>query len=386
MFGRGENTNLNACVGQNGSPGPEYYSGGYDEAVHILCQAIIKKGVGPDEIIYPILFSARHRVELFLKNQIQYIGNIRKRVGVDTARLIKTHSIEALWSLLSTITSECDTRYAPLIDSMHLYMEQLVQIDDTGETFRYCYSTDHKKHLEGHRLLNIQYFYTEYCKLNESIHKFEILTGYLQEEYATGTFTNSLSRDDLVDISKRLPPRHEWGSEKFETEREEIKQQYRLSSRELSVAFDLIKSNRELAANIGCELPLKEISKEKLLRFLEVRQKVTGIDYGLSMKEIIAKGRSPADYELYNLLVGEFSIDEMAAVLAIASMSGRLFVEHFGRQLDTYRLGETVEGLAGYLNGKSYITPKVIEGLREMRLESYIKFVADSGFDLQAQY
>lgn len=387
MFGRGENTNLNACVGNNGEPGPEYYSGGYDEAVHILCKAIIKKGHSPDEIVYPILFSARHRVELFLKSQIQYVGMIRERKNVDTAKLIKTHSIEKLWELLNTIAVDCDSRYLPLLDELHEYIEHFVHIDDTGETFRYCYSTEHKKHLQDRALINIEVFYNGYCQLNSIIQRFEETTSTLQGEYATKTFTQSLSRENLVAISKRLPPLSSWGEEVFAIERERIKTDYKLGSKELSDAFNLIKSNRELASNLGCELPLREVSKEKVLQFLEVRHRITKATSALSMKEQFARGHRPEDNELYHLLVESFSVDEMAAILALSVMtSHRYYVEDFDRELQSHKLGDTVKELAIYLDGKSYIAPRVIEGLKLMRLESYLKHLADNGFDMSCEY
>lgn len=59
-------------------------------------------------------------------------------------------------------------------------------------------------------------------------------------EYSLGTFTKSLSRADIWDISKRLPVYEEWRTEKFKEVKDEIKQEYHLGSKEFSDAVNLI--------------------------------------------------------------------------------------------------------------------------------------------------
>ncbi|MCU4339130.1 hypothetical protein KTH08_18045, partial [Acinetobacter dispersus] len=69
-------TKYNACVGNNGWVGMSTYIDGFHSSTVILLEALIndvdKKSYdgffwGVDTCVYPILFSARHFLELFLK-------------------------------------------------------------------------------------------------------------------------------------------------------------------------------------------------------------------------------------------------------------------------------------------------------------------------------
>ena len=88
------------------------------------------------------------------------------------------------------------------------------------------------------------------------------------DEYSLGTFTKNLSRTDIWDISKRLPDYEEWKTEEFREIKEEIKQEYRLGSKEFSEAVNLIKQNRLFSANIGCEKIFGTITEEELKEYL----------------------------------------------------------------------------------------------------------------------
>lgn len=73
---------------------------------------------------------------------------------------------------------------------------------------------------------------------------------YLKLEYSTGSYTKKLSRNDLKKISSTLPTMSKWKDESFNDVRNSIKEQYKISYKELSEAINIIISHHEFSLNI----------------------------------------------------------------------------------------------------------------------------------------
>lgn len=381
VFSKGQNISLNACVGRNGWPDTGYYANGFDDAVHIMCRATITKGCDPDEIIYPIVFCARHRIELFLKMQIRVIAGIKDGATVPEPKLMRTHDLRDLWDMYVEVARLCDPRFESFILVVELAILEFAEVDPTGETFRYAYDNNNKKHLEDKiSLINVEVFYSAFCTLSKALKELEVLADFLHVEYCTGTYTKFASRLLVEEISKDLPLRTSWGDDGFREVKKEIAEKYGLSQRNLSEVIGLISSHREFAFNVGEELLLEDISAEKILRFLELRIKVTSESEALSWRELIWSGPEWGA-ELYRVLINSYSITEMSALLAIADVAGRMrYSEEYDEVLESYKSGEDdVVEFAGYLYGKSFIAPKIIDGLKKMRQISTLKLICDAG-------
>lgn len=79
----------NACVGNNGWTGIRAYIHGYQAATLVMLESVLKsvnsrKDVPEDAnywyvdtAIYPILFSARHYIELYIKEKIYEINSFK---------------------------------------------------------------------------------------------------------------------------------------------------------------------------------------------------------------------------------------------------------------------------------------------------------------------
>lgn len=95
----------------------------------------------------------------------------------------------------------------------------------------------------------------------------DVRAGSCVDEYSLGTFTKSLSRTDIGEISKRLPFYEEWRTEKFKEVKDQIKQEYQLGSKELTDALNLIKKHRLFSSNIGCERMFGTITEDELKEY-----------------------------------------------------------------------------------------------------------------------
>ena len=87
-------------------------------------------------------------------------------------------------------------------------------------------------------------------------------------EYKTGTFTKSLSREQLKEISKLLPNPHIY-NDSIKGVKILIQEKYKISSNEFDNALDIINKHREFSNNRGKEIIFSTLSKSTLEKFGE---------------------------------------------------------------------------------------------------------------------
>lgn len=256
-FKSGPNTQFNSCVGKNGLLSSSYLDG-YKESVKVMYEKIIEDTHNLDTLIYPMLFCARHSIELFLKNSIIDISKIK--TSIDFSKLVNTHDLEILWNKYKKYSlKNFDFRFHSLVNKQEELISDYFEIDATGQTFRYQYTKENKIHLEKFPLINVKHFYSRYQKLLQFIDSVTELLKNLKIEYKYGVHTDELSREEIRQIAKKLPNCKYWKEEKFNEEKEKIKQEYNLSSRKLSKAIDIIKNHYEFSSYIGVENRIKKV-------------------------------------------------------------------------------------------------------------------------------
>ena len=269
-----EESHLNACVGNNGYVDQRSYGDGFADAVKILTKAIVDgkdKNAYLDTLIYPICFCARHHIELFLKKQIIIIQDIRKVPNDST--IFSAHDISNLWDRMELIASQTDRRFIEPLAKMKPYVEDFGQIDPTGQTFRYPFSTEAEKHLVKTPVINIPNFRKRYLELLELTSTFESMADYISSEYEQGTYTTQLSREEIRLIAHKISPHSEWGTEPFNVLKEELRKPLGISSKSFDNALRLIRNHREFAPLVGLEIPLVELTAGSLDNFQAIAEK-----------------------------------------------------------------------------------------------------------------
>lgn len=202
---------------------------------------------------------------------------------------------------------DVDSRIKDSFDPVLPYITYFEDIDPRGDAFRYL--SDHKgnPHLEKNRIRRIDLLAVGFLHktIREAFEKLRLLLHHMQKEYETGTFTNHLSREQLKDISKMLPPPQEF-TVKIKKNKETIKNKYQISSREFDKALDLIKRHREFSCNMGNERIFSHLSESTLKIFGEC---ATGqLDWEQAAKEI--------------------HFDELCLLYTFSDISGWKYMEH----------------------------------------------------------
>lgn len=262
------NTSLNACVGTNGWNDINNYIYGYKRNVEYLYENITKCDWDIDGMVYPLCFSARHFIELSLKNIVHLIDLVLKEIkgivndDLDN-KLKKTHNLNILYELSKSLAFELDSRMEIEILKLQQYINDFSNIDSTGETFRYPFNQHDEHSLDDLSCINLVIFYTRFTELSEIIEQCSNCVLFLIHEYSTKTYYKNYGRNVIEKISDELPDYSTWRQSSFDVIKMNIIAKYSLKSKkELYGIIDIIKQHPEFSSKIGIENKISELTKE----------------------------------------------------------------------------------------------------------------------------
>ena len=270
-----EEDTIIACVGDNGGTTDDDIRNGFKRTVEILIKSLKVSQEVEDLLVYPIVYNARHSIELSLKIVIKMLWELERKKKIshsvefiaERKKKLHTHNIEELYKMACE-NKNIDRRIPAYFENIE-DMIQFYYFDEEGDAFKYELNKDDQPHMIKNKIshISIELLETEF---KEVMKKFDDLICFLEscvDEYSLGTFTKSLSRVDIWEISKKLPAYEEWSTEKFKEVKEQIKQEYRLGSKELSDALNLIKEHRLFSTNIGCEKIFGTVTEDELKEY-----------------------------------------------------------------------------------------------------------------------
>lgn len=139
---------MNACL--NLSRESDYgFRHGYRRAGFSLAEWVNNNGVEQDSLVFPIVHSYRHHVELMLKHLIRSGCSLlgREATSQETGTL-RCHSLDRLWTAFMPIlaaVSEASAMSPPPGDQLagvESYIRQITAVDPGSDSFRYAYSRD----------------------------------------------------------------------------------------------------------------------------------------------------------------------------------------------------------------------------------------------------
>lgn len=278
-----DRSEMNACVGQNGQPGYTDYANGFSVAAAILIEKVIQEKddkflqYNLDELIYPIVFTMRHSVELRLKHTANYLQTLADKTSreIENFNHAQQHDIAIIFDYISKSAIRLDERYKFHIDAIAPFINDIAEIDPTGQTFRYPYdSTGKNKHLEDVSLINIYVLQDGFSKLEKLLSNLHELNKHIIEEYNEKSFTKNLSRLQLFKLARMLPTYDEWSHDNFDRARLDCRTHFEVSGNELSKAIDIIKIHYEMAPLIGLKVPLQAALKSDLIAFFDIWTKL----------------------------------------------------------------------------------------------------------------
>lgn len=321
----------NACVGDNGAPGMVDYAEGFASAANaLLDSAIADQGMEltVDTLVYPVCFTMRHAIELFLKRvtvDLARIGAVRG-VPLPAFDLVASHDLGLIWAYVKTHAPATDERLASLVSKLDEYVTDVADMDATGQVFRYPFDLENKKHLSSIGIINFVILKRRFNEIQPLLEALNRTAVDLVEEYSWGTCTKSLSRLQIRRIAAELPPKAKWGEAFFDQVKADLKAKYMLGSKELSTAIDLIKKRHEMAACIGAPVPIPGLEVAALERFFDTWCSANDVELVINPRPPrIVSAADIADalredlhrQELGNALATEIDPDQYAVIKAL---------------------------------------------------------------------
>jgi hypothetical protein len=148
LFRPASPTGFNACVGSNGGPYDfKDYALGYFEAGSRIVSSLLSDEWMLDVLIYPLVFAYRHGIELSLKDlavQLPMVWDEESEVEL-------THLLLDNWVRIKTYLIR-EQEFDPentLIDQVDTILNDFLEIDQTGQVFRYPTDRSGVNHLDG---------------------------------------------------------------------------------------------------------------------------------------------------------------------------------------------------------------------------------------------
>ncbi|TCB00886.1 hypothetical protein E0H65_08065 [Rhizobium leguminosarum bv. viciae] len=338
FFSLPANSEWNALIGTQGSS--VNYADGYIEAALDLANLIInEQRIGQrDTLVLPILYNARHAIELHLKLVIGlFVG-----VGVLKSGHVPNHDIASHHRFLIDAKIP-DLTFRCLLEELQPFVDSLAKVDDDGQELRYSTNRDGQKSLEDRALVNIAVIRESLAVLKDSLERFKYHAIDHCDDFHTGTQTSYLSRKDLYALARTLPKKEMWSEPDFDKCKAAMMKHFDIGSRQFSIALNTILNRRELKAIIGVETPLIYVSDESAI-FLATQwrlihppreQSELGIDYfNRDFEEIFA--RQKVEKSAIDAILATLGPDELADAETVYYLArNRDYPEHYESNLDS---------------------------------------------------
>ncbi|AWX99338.1 hypothetical protein A8139_04455 [Marinomonas primoryensis] len=247
---------FNACVGENSLHDLKTYSNGYMEASILLLNTVLdNRLIGQmDTLVHPILYSARHAIELTIKYTLFELNKCDLKT--EEAK-ISGHNLCKLWKLFEAIAQQ-DSRLRNCYENIDPILKELDAADRDAQDFRYPVGnakngTPATQTLAGKRIVDLVTVREMITYLEEQLKSLQELSVIVSIERNLGTYTQDLNRDELkklaIDCGKGTPPYYPEAKKTWQ-------KNYSLSGHGFGRAMKKIRSHREFAGYAGVEKDL----------------------------------------------------------------------------------------------------------------------------------
>ncbi|MGJ8641148.1 MAG: hypothetical protein ACSHYA_17285 [Opitutaceae bacterium] len=349
-----------ACVGENGFHDYETYATGYMRAAHHLLDKIAADNLllERDTIVFPILYNARHGMELSLKGILIELTRCNLRGEPEGAwksrykvliQWKQGHRLNELWSILEECRS-FDRRLDETCGELSKVIKKFTAVDETGEDFRYPLNRANTPTMKEKYTVDLVSAKELLAYAEERFLELFHVVEKITEERGFKSFTSELNREELRRLSLELPPIEQWGDgDEFSTVREAWKDRLELSSKAFDRAIEFIKKHREFASNIGIQASFEYLTKDLLSDIVEAAFEVaieTGKDSrSIVMASEVINGGSEDCLNAYEMLK-----DRLTGA-TIAEMSAIFYTGCHRKQSEEYEL--TLQHLLNISKGES---------------------------------
>ncbi|MBV7259005.1 hypothetical protein [Erythrobacter crassostreae] len=316
FFERVRDGEWNACVGTQGFE--LNYVEGFLDAAAIVADALVDGEMfgGRDTLAMPILYNARHGLELALKF---VIGSLARSGMIADRPGDPDHDIFAYWEHLDA-QSVPDHRSRELVTKLRPFVVSLDAIDKNGGELRYFENRDGRRSLGRNPTIHLKLVRANVHRLKSLVRALTDRVEGLEVEWPTGTFTKLLSRTDLVEVAKMLGPRSTWTEADFDDRRKAVKVRFGIGNGPLTEAINTIERSGELGVHLGKLSRPEHLTGERLIELADLwlaahppRQGDGKVAFLTSqdISQLLENGL-PEQAKLDQMVLERFSLEEVA--------------------------------------------------------------------------
>lgn len=368
---------FNACIGTNSLHDLRTYAEGYLQASQMLLDNIFEKRLAyeRDTLVHPILYSARHAIELSIKHVLVRLNETDIKTD---ERLLHGHGLKELWELFKQQTL-FDRRLVSVVGDVDSIVVQLDQADPDAQDFRYPVNTDGQQTLDGKVIVDLITVKELVDFLKDRMLYLFNLTEFVVDERQISAFTSELNREELRQLSIDLPDVSTWrDGGAFEEVKGQWKHDLGLSNSAFSRAVDFIKEHREFSGNIGIEKGFfvldEAVLDEVLKKAYEVQQERIENRRDRSFESLLKPSPVYAAYESIKDKLSPSAVAEIEAIFYLSrdrrySEEFEALFEHFNKSLTVLsgdRLEEEKQRNFIHVFEKINFIDELIGGLRKI--------------------
>lgn len=161
----------NACINYGLDPW-WVYSEGYHRAVEVLTNHAMESRGDLDCLVFPIVFLARHSLELRIKDLIQTAAILNKAESKPSL----SHKLTDLWgSLRDRLVDLFPGDDPAALQDVDNFVSELSRFDHSSTTFRYPENTEGAPSLDSTiRHINVRQFFEQYQRAAEFLNGIQL--------------------------------------------------------------------------------------------------------------------------------------------------------------------------------------------------------------------
>lgn len=302
-FSLGVNGEFNATVGNNGSGMPEgearsniFYAIGFSSAaLELIKVALSSQEIENcvDYLVYPICFSMRHAVELQLKKlwkDLAELSKYRNTKLVDYRNKKEgenpelkgtlkpfpdldessTHDLKNIWNLIKEYAPLIDVRFIKFIELLSPFINDISEIDSTGQTFRYPESNESKMHLAETSIISIEVLKVRFTNLVEILKSLEYSCEEMKYEYNWAMVTNHLSHFDIIEATNQIATFMNSDTIYYKAAKEFITEKFNISNREYNFLIKISTKNKMINHTLEIENEPEHLNLKSLIIFFDL--------------------------------------------------------------------------------------------------------------------